>query len=106
MWSDDYLKNLPPTVKRFKSNCNVKKGSVVLFKKDNVPRMSWPLGIITDLFPGSDGVVRFVNAKTVKGVLCRPVQKLHDLEIFYDANVPKMIQRFPRSSLYKTRKLL
>lgn len=89
MWSDDYLKNLPPTVKGFKPNCNVKKGSVVLLREDNVPRMNWPLGIITDVFPGSDGIVRCVNVKTAKGVLCRPVQKLHDLEIFYDANSAK-----------------
>ena len=46
--------------------------------------MKWPLGIITDLFPGKDNVVRCVNVRTAKGTLCRPVQKLHDLEIFYD----------------------
>ena len=86
MWSDDYLRNLPPTVKGFKPNCNVKKGSVVLLREDNVPRMNWPLGIITDVFPGRDGIIRCVNVKTAKGVLCRPIQKLHDLEIFYDVN--------------------
>lgn len=86
MWSDDYLRNLPPTVKGFKPNCNVKKGSLVLLREDNVPRMNWPLGIITDLFPGSDGIVRCVNVKTAKGVLCRSIQKLHDLEISYDVN--------------------
>ena len=34
-----------------------KKGSVALIKEDNVPRLSWPLGVITELFPGKDGVV-------------------------------------------------
>ncbi|KAK3896281.1 hypothetical protein Pcinc_000025 [Petrolisthes cinctipes] len=86
MWSDDYLKNLPPAVKSFRSNCNVKKGSVVLLREDNVPRMNWPLGVITDLYPGRDGIVRSVNVKTAKGMLCRPVQKIHDLEICYDVN--------------------
>ena len=86
VWSDDYLRNLPPTVKGSKPNCNVKKGSVVLLREDNVPRMNWPLGIITDAFPGSDGIFRCVNVKTAKGVLCRPIQKLHDLEIFYDVS--------------------
>ena len=46
--------------------------------------MNWPLGLVTDLFPGRDGVVRCVNLQTAKGVLRRPVQKLHDLEIYYD----------------------
>ena len=79
MWSDDYLKNLPPTVKGFKSNCNLKKvRCIVLIRElDNVPRMGWPLGLINELFPGRDGIVRCVSVQTAKGVFCRPVQKLH-----------------------------
>lgn len=84
MWSDDYLRNLPPTVKGFVPNCDLKKGSIVLLRENNVPRMNWPLGIITNVFPGSDGIVRGVNVRTAKGELRRPIQKLHDLEIFYD----------------------
>ena len=81
IWSSDYIRNLPPTVKGFVSKCNVKKGSVVLVKEDNVPRMSWPLGFVEETFPGHDGVVRSVNVRTSKGVFCRPVQRLHELEI-------------------------
>ena len=84
MWSDDYLKNLPCIVKGSKSNCNLKKGSIVLLREDNVPRMCWPLGLIVDMFPGRDGIVRSVNVQTSKGVFCRPIQKLHDLEIYHD----------------------
>ena len=65
-------------MKGLKSNCNVKKGSVVLLREDNMPRMNWPLSMITDLFPGRDGIVRCINVKTAKEVLCRPVQKLHN----------------------------
>lgn len=84
MWSDDDLKNLPPVVKGFKADCNLRKGSLVLVREDNVPRMRRPLGILIDLFPGRDGVVRCVSVQTTKGTMCRSVQKLHDLEIFYD----------------------
>ncbi|XP_076030378.1 uncharacterized protein LOC143018674 [Oratosquilla oratoria] len=86
MWSDDYLRNLPPTVKGSKPNCNMKKGSVVLLREDNVPRMSWHFDVIIELLPGRDGIVRCVNVKTSKGVLCRPVQKLHDLESCFETN--------------------
>ncbi|XP_076030380.1 uncharacterized protein LOC143018676 [Oratosquilla oratoria] len=86
MWSDDYVRNLPPTVKGSKPNCNMKKGSVVLLGEDNVPRMSWHFGVIIELLPGRDGIVRCVNVKTAKGVLCRPVQKLHDLESCFETN--------------------
>ena len=34
MWSCDYIRNLPPTVKGFVSKCNVKKGYLVLIKED------------------------------------------------------------------------
>ena len=80
-WSNDYLRNLPPVVKGFVSNCDLKIGSVVLVKEDQVPRMSWPLGIVVKVFPGKDGKIRSVNVKTAKGIFCRPVQRLHDLEI-------------------------
>lgn len=84
VWIDDYKRNVPPSVKGFKSNCNVKKSSVVLLREENVPKMNWPLGIITHIFPSCDGVVRCVNVTTAKGVLRNPIQKLHDFMIFYD----------------------
>lgn len=81
LWSNNYLRNLPPTVKGFVANCALKKGSIVLIQEDKVPRLSWPLGVVVDLFPGKDGIVRSVNVKTAKGIICRSVQRLHDLEI-------------------------
>ncbi|XP_066959101.1 uncharacterized protein [Macrobrachium rosenbergii] len=65
----------------FVSKCNVKKGSMVLVKEDNVRRLSWPLGVIIEVYPGTDGVIRSVDVKTSKGIVNKPVQKLHDLEI-------------------------
>ncbi|XP_066956312.1 uncharacterized protein [Macrobrachium rosenbergii] len=81
IWSSDYIRNLPGAIKGFVSKCNVKKGSVVLVKEDNVRRLSWPLGVIIEVYPGKDGVIRSVDVKTSKGIINRPVQKLHDLEI-------------------------
>ena len=75
------MKTLPHAVKGFTSRCKLQKGSIVLVREDNVPRLHWPLGVVTDLFPGKDGLVRSVNVKTSKGVICRSVQRLHDLEI-------------------------
>ena len=81
IWSSDYIRNLPPTFKGFVHKCNVKKGSMVLVKEDNVPRMSWPLGIVEETFPGHEGIIRSVNVRTSRGIVCRPVQRLHELEI-------------------------
>jgi len=84
LWSNDYLRNLPPVVKGFVQKCNVKKGAIVLVREDYVPRLKWPLGVVTEVFPGNDNIIRSVMVKTDKGVINRPVQKLHDLEMYSD----------------------
>ena len=66
---------------KFKSNCSLKDGSLVLIREDNVSRMNWPLGLVIETFPGRDGKIRSVNVRTSQGVVCRPIQKLHDLEV-------------------------
>ena len=48
---------------------------------DQQPRLRWPLGVITQLFPGRDGVVRTVEVKTASGKLVRSIPRIHDLEI-------------------------
>ena len=87
-WSEEYLKSLPFTLKGFTSRCTLKEGSVVLIREDNTPRLSWPLGVVIQLFPGKDGIPRSVKLRTAKGFLTRSVQRLHDLEI---ANVPPIV---------------
>ena len=80
-WTNSYILNLPPIVKGFSSNCKLKKGSMVLVREDNLPRMNWPLGLIVKTFPGKDGIIRAVDVKTSKGVFTRAIQKLHYLEM-------------------------
>ena len=80
-WSDNYLRNLPPTVHQFRNKGKVKVGSVVLIREDNISRLKWPLGVVSQVFPGRDGIVRRVELKTAKGKLTRPIQRLHDLEL-------------------------
>ena len=52
-----------------------------MIREDNTPRMYWPLGVVVDMFPGKDNITRSVKVRTSKGVICRPVQRLHDLEV-------------------------
>ena len=83
LWSTEYLRNLPP-LKGSNSKGNIKEGSVVLVREDGIPRLQWPIGVITKLYPGKDGVVRAVDLKTARGTLTRPIQRLHSLEICED----------------------
>lgn len=56
-------------------------GSIVLVREDNTPRLQWPIGVIVNVYPGRDGLIRSVDVKTRKGVFNRTIQTLHDLEI-------------------------
>src|SRR5436190_3420933 len=60
---------------------DIKKGDVVLIGSDNVKRVSWPLGLVVETFPGKDGITRLVRLKTATGELTRPVQRLYPLEM-------------------------
>ena len=75
-WRSEYLTSLQIREKWFKTTDNVKAGTVVIVKYDNSPPLCWPLGVIVDVLPGKDGIVRNVRVKTNKGVFSRPVVKV------------------------------
>ena len=60
-------------------------GDVVLIREDDVKRNNWKLGRVEKLIEGRDGVVRGAELKTTQkgaiGRICRPLQKLHPLEL-------------------------
>ena len=49
-----------------------------------MPRGKWKLGKTVVIFPGKDGRICTVRVQTKKGMLNRPVQKLHLLEEYND----------------------
>ena len=62
----------------------VQVGSLVLVQGETRHRLSWPIGVVKQVFPGRDGVVRAVDIKTSKGLLTHSIQRLHVLEIAGD----------------------
>uniref|UniRef100_V5GSG3 DUF5641 domain-containing protein n=1 Tax=Anoplophora glabripennis TaxID=217634 RepID=V5GSG3_ANOGL len=81
-WVNEYITSLQERTKwRFRDHSNVKIGSLVMLKADNSPPLLWPLGRITELHPGKDGVVRVVSVKTLDGVVKRAVTKVCVLPI-------------------------
>ena len=81
VWSGEYVRNLPPSVRKFRPQGRLTEGSVVLLQDEKQPRVKWDLGVVTKLFPGRDGVSRSAEVRTSKGLKTRAVQRLHDLEI-------------------------
>ena len=80
-WTNEYIRNLPPCKGGPVNRNGVRVGSVVLIRGEGSSRLEWPLGVVQAVHPGRDGLVRAVDVKTAKGVLTRPIQKVHDLEI-------------------------
>lgn len=69
-WSQEYLTQLQQRSKWNKvSNANVKVGTMVLLRHDNTSPLQWPLGRITSVYPGKDGLIRIVDVKTTSEIL-------------------------------------
>lgn len=75
-WKTEYLSSLQIRQKWNSSSFPIQTGTLVLLMQDNVLPFQWPLGIIEEIFPGNDGVVRTVLVKTKNGLYKRPVVKL------------------------------
>ena len=82
-WSTEYIRNLPQVAGSVKGG-QVQVGSLVLVQGETRHRLSWPIGVVKQVFPGRDGVVRAAEIKTSKGLLTRSIQRLHVLEISSD----------------------
>ena len=78
-WRRWMRENLPTLHQRSRwhdSPKNVNVGDIVLLIDANTPRGKWPLGRVTFLCHGTDGIVRSVTVKTETTELERPVVKL------------------------------
>ena len=88
-WRKEFLLSLQQRQKWIRPRRNLTVGDVVLVKDDNLPRNSWQLSRVAEVYPSSDGHVRKVKVATADGTLDktgrrpgpvryleRPVQKL------------------------------
>ena len=87
VWKDEYLRNLPP-YKGKRREKELRVGQIVLVEGEG-SRLEWPLGVVESIHQGRDGLIRAVTLKTAKGLISRPIQRLHDLEIFSSMPLPE-----------------
>ncbi|XP_049887043.1 uncharacterized protein LOC126381635 isoform X1 [Pectinophora gossypiella] len=70
-WHKQYIIQLQSRPK-WRNVCNnIKVGSLVIVKEDNVAPLLWPLARVVDVFPGADGKVRALSIKTCKGSIVK-----------------------------------
>lgn len=75
-WSIEYLHHLQQKWKWHNENNELKVNQIVLLKQDNIPPRMWTLGKITELFRGSDNLVRVVTIRTSHGNYKRAINKI------------------------------
>ncbi|XP_011304741.1 uncharacterized protein [Fopius arisanus] len=75
-WNKEYLHELQVRHKWQDSTAELKVGSVVILMDDLSICTRWPLGVITEIFPGSDGIARVASIKTASGIYKRNITRL------------------------------
>ena len=88
-WSNEYLRSLREkhNLKHSGKSCTLAVGDVVIIKSEEKNRVRWPLGIVKELYPGRDGVVRAVKVRSGRNFLERPLQHLYPLELSFESVV-------------------
>ncbi|XP_070212738.1 uncharacterized protein [Littorina saxatilis] len=66
LWRLDFLASLRRRRKWLLPQRNVAVGDVVVLRDEAVCRADWPLGLVTEVRPSDDGLVRTCKLKTVK----------------------------------------
>ena len=79
-WLREYLPDLQRRQKWQDVKPNIRIGDMVLLIDDNAPRGAWPLGRVSEVNSGRDGLVRSVRLVTKSGQLVRPITKVVLLE--------------------------
>jgi len=80
LWTANYIRSLPGCKGPAKES-SLLQGSLVLIREDGWPRMTWPLGVVVETYPGQDGIIRSCKIRTKKGHFVRSIQRLHRLEV-------------------------
>ena len=86
--------------------CTLAVGDVVIVKCEEKNRGRWPLGIVQELYPGRDGVVRAVKLRAGKNFLERPVQHVYPLELSCDTFVRAPVEELnAEAPVFRPRRL-
>ncbi|XP_033320034.1 uncharacterized protein LOC117216956 [Bombus bifarius] len=80
-WYREYLNELTHRNKWDKGKHDIREGTVVILREDNVPSMQWPLGRLIKVHPGVDGIIRTATVQTATSILDRGVKRLVPLPI-------------------------
>ncbi|KAL1446316.1 hypothetical protein WDU94_012376 [Cyamophila willieti] len=76
-WSMEYLHELQVRAKWHSNTSSpIEPGLVVLLRQANTAPLHWPMGVVSQVFPGKDGISRVALVKTSRGEFRRAVVNL------------------------------
>lgn len=75
-WRADYLNTLQQRRKWKVETANMQVGDLVLLSHETASRTHWPMGRVTKVYPGKDGLVRSVSVRIDGTEYERPIRKL------------------------------
>lgn len=70
-WSKEYLPQVQARGKWTSKGTQLKKGDVVIIKDECLPPTKWKLGLVIEIHPGVDGLIRVVTLRTATGAQMR-----------------------------------
>lgn len=85
-WSKEYLSELQYRHKWQKERQNIKVGTLVTIKEDNLPLLHWKMGRIETVIRDVNGLIRVVMVKTDSGIVKRAIHELCPLPSEDNAN--------------------
>ena len=74
-----YLPGLQSRQKWQGDTSNIQVGTTVMIVDPQLPRALWPVGRVSEVFPGADGRVRSANVKVGAKTYTRPVARIIQL---------------------------
>ncbi|XP_058789062.1 uncharacterized protein LOC131663025 [Phymastichus coffea] len=75
-WHKEYLYELQVRQKWLHSNIELKPGLVVVLLEDNPSCVRWPLGVVEEVHPGSNGIARVARVKIASGTYKRNITRM------------------------------
>ena len=89
-WQKEYLTTLMERHKGgFQQGKDLTVGDLAIVVMDHKDRAFWPVGRVTEVFPGKDKRVRMVEVQVEDRRFVRPIQRLIPLEVGVSDDTPK-----------------
>lgn len=80
-WQKEYLFELQRRAKWHRPCKNLRPGTMVLIRDNNLPPLKWKLGRIEEAIPAGDGIIRVASIRTTDGVIRRVTANLCPLPV-------------------------